>query len=305
MEDFLKSSSLERFTLHGFIFDNYIGTGASGNVYRHKQNNEDYAVKVLKIEDWEEEKEFFEDVLWQTSIIKHMGKLKGSIHFVGFDVVRKNNIETIALIMEYFDCEGDLYDYINKKVFWTKSEVKNGYSFPYGNIYVEYLMGKKEKLEITKKMINSVNELHSKRVGIVHGDIKTNNIVLDKIGNLKTIDFGASIFSEECGGFCKTDWKHGTLGYSSPEDYNYYLLGKQSDIYSLGVSLIELWAGRIWGDSDDFNGCRNEVLKSLRLIEKNDKEIGIILRKMVTINSKKRPKIEKIIKDIKNIKYNI
>jgi serine/threonine protein kinase len=202
--------------------------------------------------------------------------------------------------MEYLDCDGDLYDYINAQVFWKKSKVQNGYSFLNGNVYHEYLMGKERKMEITMKMIDAVNGLH-KNVGIIHGDIKTCNIVLSKINTLKLIDFGASIFSEEGNSLIKTDWNHGTLGYSSPEDNQYYLLGKPSDIYSLGVSLIELWAGKIWRDSDDFSSCRNEVLKSLRMIEKNDTKVGSILRKMVTIDFKRRPTIEKILKEFNKV----
>ena len=294
MEKFLKKTPLKRFHLEDFRYECFLGKGASGSVYKHSQNKETYVVKVLRKDGWEED-DFYEDLLWQTEIIKQMGRLEHSVYFIGFDVIEKDNNETVALIMEYFESTCDLYDYINYRQFWTKSYDKDGYSYKRGNVYSKYMMDKTQKLQITKRFLEAIEEIHSKRVGIVHGDIKTANIILDKDNRMKLIDFGASIFSEENGGLCKTDWNHGTMGYSSPEDTNHYLLGKGSDIYSLGVSLIEIWSGRIWGDAEDFQTCRNEVLRALRMIEKNDKEIGTILRKMVNVNSKKRPKIKTVI----------
>ena len=49
---------------------------------------------------------------------------------------------------------------------------------------------KAQKIQITKSFLEAVEEIHSKRVGIVHGDIKTNNLLLDKQDNIKLIDFG-------------------------------------------------------------------------------------------------------------------
>lgn len=302
MEYFIKKTPLHKFKLKEFDYECFLGKGASGSVYKHSQNGVTYAVKVLKKDGWEED-DFYEDLLWQTEIIKHMNKLENSVYFVGFDVLKKDNDDTIALVMEYFDSNCDLYDFINSKEYWIKSYDDVGYCYRRGNVYSRYIMSKTKKLEITKSLLEAIKEIHSKRVGIVHGDIKTANIILDIKGKMKLIDFGASVFAEENQGLCKTDWVHGTLGYSSPEDTNNYLIGKDSDIYSLGVSLIEVWAGRVWGNGEDFQTCRNEVLRALRMIEKNDKQIGSILRKMVNVNSRKRPKIQKIINEFNDISF--
>lgn len=295
MDYFLKHTSLKRFPLEDFRFVCFLGKGASGSVYKHSQNGNTYAVKVLKKDGWEEA-DFYEDLLWQSEIIKKMGKLKNSVNFFGYDIVEKDNHNTIALVMEYFESQGDLYDHINSRFYWEKSYSNEGYCFKRGNIYSKYIMPQSEKLQLTKGFIDAVKELHSNVVDIVHGDIKTCNVILNTDDTIKIIDFGAAIFSEEHDRLCKTDWNHGTLGYSSPEDTKNYLLGKKSDIYSLGVSLIEIWCGLVWNGGEDFQTCRNEVLKALRMIEKNDKKVGIILRKMVDQNSNKRPTIDKVSK---------
>lgn len=293
MDSFIKSTCLERFKLINFTSSILLGDGASGSVYKHCQENKDYAIKVFSLDDWEID-DFYEDLLWQTQIINQMGQLQNSIHFYGYDIIKIDNVDIPVFIMEYLKNDRDLYEYINKTEFWEKSfDKKNGYSFKSNKVYNNYVMSYKLKKDISKKMIESVKELHSKRVGIIHGDIKTSNMILAEDNKLKLIDFGASIFSEECI-LCKTDWHHGTLGYAAPEDSNGYLLGKPSDIYSLGISLIELWSGKIWYDGEDFKVCRNEVLKSLRMIEKNNPNIGKIIRKMIMNDSVKRSKIEEV-----------
>lgn len=302
MENFLKKTPLKRFKLKDFTYRYFLGKGASGSVYKHSQNDVIYAVKVLNKGGWEEE-DFYEDLLWQTEIIKHMGELKNSVNFFGFDVVQMDNVKTIALVMEYFD-HNDLYEYINSKKYWSKLYENKGYCFKKGKTFNVYTMLKLEKLNISKGILEAVKEIHSKGIDVVHSDIKTANIIMVEPLCIKLIDFGAAIFSEDNDGLCRTDWNHGTIGYASPEDTQNYLLGKSSDIYSLGVSLIEVWSGFIWDKSDDFQGCRCEVLKSLRLIEKNDKEIGKILRKMINKNSSKRPKIDKVIEYFDAVKCN-
>ena len=302
MERFIQLTPLQRFKLTNFNLIDILGKGASGCVYKHIQDNNSYAVKVLNIEDWGEEEEvFYEDLLWQTQIINQLKGLNKSITFFGYDIINENNIEKCVIVMEYLNCKGDLYDYINQEGFWKKVSEYKRYTFNTGSNYTEYIMSFQEKKKISLELIKAVQELHSKDCGIIHGDIKTCNIILDNEKQLKLIYFGASIFCEKGCSLLRTDWHHGTLGYSSPEDQNSCLLGKPSDIYSLGITLIEVWSGKIWGDSEDFRSCRNEALKSLRLIENNDPNIGKLLRKLINLDSKKRPKINKILKDYNNI----
>ena len=92
----------------------------------------------------------------------------------------------------------------------------------------------------------------------------------------------------------ETEWEHGTLGYRCPEEENNSLLGKTSDIYSLAVTIIEIWVGDIWYSGETFRSCRNEVLCSLRILEKEEKDLGIILRRCLNMNGKKRPNIQKL-----------
>ena len=97
------------------------------------------------------------------------------------------------------------------------------------------------------------------REGLVHGDIKPGNIVLDRDGNAKLVDFGLS-------GVMRRIEKGklvGTPNYIAPELLRGCQDTHRSDIYSLGATLYYLLAGRI-----PFSGETPEEVLKARLYEK-------------------------------------
>ena len=96
MEYFIKKTPLHKFKLKEFDFECFLGKGASGSVYKHSQNGVTYAVKVLKKDGWEED-DFYEDLLWQTEIIKHMNKLENSV-YISWVLMSLKKIMVIQLL---------------------------------------------------------------------------------------------------------------------------------------------------------------------------------------------------------------
>ncbi len=86
-----------------------------------------------------------------------------------------------------------------------------------------------------------LQEAHA--AGVVHRDIKPSNIVIDKNGRPKLVDFGlATIRGAEK--LTKTGSTLGTVGYMSPEQIEVGEIDQRSDLFSLGVVLYEMIAGR-------------------------------------------------------------
>ena len=304
LNDFIQLTSLKRFQLTDVTLDftNFIDEGAQGGVYKHIQDNQEYAIKIIDPESWEDEEEFYKDALWQTEIIHHINGNQKCIHFYGYDILDNkiifimellNQSDDLSNYIERFLCNGVINDYI--------AEQNSGRN---KNISEYFTLDRDIKLKIIYDIMVSICEVHEK--GIIHCDIKPPNIICYNIEgkvNTKLIDFGASLFSDENSTLIETDFKHGTLGYSSPEDYQQYLIGKPSDIYSFGVTAIEIWCGDIWkSDDETFKSCRNEVLKMLRNIEKEELIIGTLLRKCICMDPYQRPTIQQLIKCFKDLK---
>jgi len=95
---------------------------------------------------------------------------------------------------------------------------------------------------IAKQVCEGLVEAH--RLGVVHRDLKPQNIMLDKEGNARIMDFGIAR-SLKAKGLTGAGVMIGTPEYMSPEQAEVKEVDQRSDIYSLGVILYEMVTGRV------------------------------------------------------------
>jgi serine/threonine protein kinase/tetratricopeptide (TPR) repeat protein len=100
---------------------------------------------------------------------------------------------------------------------------------------------------IAKQVCDGLTEAH--RVGVVHRDLKPGNIMIDKEGNAKIMDFGIAR-SISVKGITGAGVMVGTPEYMSPEQVEGKETDQRSDIYSLGIILYEMLTGQVPFEGD-------------------------------------------------------
>jgi serine/threonine protein kinase/Tfp pilus assembly protein PilF len=104
-----------------------------------------------------------------------------------------------------------------------------------------------KSISIAKQICEGLAEAH--RLGVVHRDLKSNNIMIDKEGNVRIMDFGIAR-SLEAKGITGAGVMIGTPEYMSPEQVEGKEVDQRSDIYSLGIILYEMVTGRVPFEGD-------------------------------------------------------
>lgn len=115
-------------------------------------------------------------------------------------------------------------------------------------------------ISIAKQVCEGLIEAH--RLGVVHRDLKPQNVMIDRDGNARIMDFGLARFVE-AEGVTGSGVMLGTPEYMSPEQVDLKEVDARSDIYSLGIILYEMVTGKV-----PFEG---ETPLSIAIKHKNEK----------------------------------
>jgi serine/threonine protein kinase/Tfp pilus assembly protein PilF len=102
-------------------------------------------------------------------------------------------------------------------------------------------VGAARAVSIAKQVCEGLAEAH--HLGVIHRDLKPQNIMVDEDGNARIMDFGIAR-SLSGKGITEAGVMIGTPEYMSPEQAEGKEVDQRSDIYSLGVILYEMMAGR-------------------------------------------------------------
>ncbi len=197
-----------------------IGVGGMANVYKAYDSIDDrvVAVKILRDEHMQNDELLrrFRNESKAIAVLSHPNIVKV------YDVSFNEDIQYI--VMEHIDGI-TLKEYIDQ----------------------QKVLRWKEAVHFTVQILRALQHAHDK--GIVHRDIKPQNIMLLEDGTIKVADFGIARFAR-ASQHTVTDKAIGSVHYISPEQAKGETTDEKSDIYSIGVMLYEMTTGTLPFDAD-------------------------------------------------------
>ncbi|XP_074582024.1 wall-associated receptor kinase 5-like [Curcuma longa] len=218
-----------------FSSSRIIGRGGQGTVYEGTlEDNRLVAIKKSKLADERQTREFAKEMLI-LSQINH----KNVIKLLGCCL----EVEVPMLVYELVS-KGNLFEYLHSKT--------RRFHIPLD-----------ARLRIAVESAEALAYLHSSAsTPIIHGDVKSSNILLDDEYTAKVSDFGASKLAPKDATQLAT-LVQGTCGYLDPEYMLTCQLTEKSDVFSFGVVILELLTRR---KALEFNVSGEEMLLAASFI---------------------------------------
>ena len=277
-----------------FTLINPIGHGAFGSVYKaiHKKTNKVYAIKIIQyfkdehillsnIKHMENINFCYKTVQEETSLMRLVNSSNYIVKYYGSYFSRQTN--TLWLILEYCDSGSVIDLMLSMDRTYTEIEIAT----------------------IMKMVLKGLILIHEKN--LIHRDVKGANILLSGDGFAKLGDFGVGVQLHD--DFRKS--KKGSPYWMSPQVVNNECYGIGTDIWSLGVTCLELYNG------EPPNSCLKpyEVMEKIgkceinfdELFGENKKHMSEsfinFVKKCLVIDEKKRGKAKDLINDEFIVKY--
>lgn len=197
-----------------YVIEQILGSGAMGTVYKAKDRelDEEVAIKTVKADALKSD---------PTAVDRFKQEIKLARRITDKHVLRTYDLGeidgTLYITMEYM------------KAVTLKYILEQRKALPLG-----------PGLHLAKQICLGLAAAHEQ--GIVHRDVKPQNMLVSSKGDLKLMDFGIARLQGK-GGMTQTGLVIGTPDYMSPEQASGQTLDARSDIYSAGVVFYEMFCG--------------------------------------------------------------
>ncbi|XP_038679098.1 serine/threonine-protein kinase PAK 3 isoform X2 [Tripterygium wilfordii] len=157
----------------------------------------------------------------------------------------------------------------------------------------------RRRLRMALDVARGMNYLHHRNPPIIHRDLKSSNLLVDKNWNVKVGDFGLSKWMDAT--FLTTKSGNGTPQWMAPEVLQNEPSNEKSDVFSFGVILWELMTNKIpWSGLNALQvvGIVGFMNRRLEIPEDIDTQVASIIHACWKSDLKERPSFEEIIQEM-------
>ncbi|KAI9122231.1 hypothetical protein K1719_006920 [Acacia pycnantha] len=252
-----------------------IGSGSFGTVHLAEWNGSDVAVKILMEQDFHAEK--YKEFLREVAIMKRL-RHPNIVLFMGAVTQPPN----LSIVTEYLS-RGSLYRLLHKPG-------------------AREMLDERRRLSMAYDVAKGMNYLHKRNPPIVHRDLKSPNLLVDKKYTVKVCDFGLSRLKANT--FLSSKSAAGTPEWMAPEVLRDEPSNEKSDVYSFGVILWELTAlQQPWSNLNPaqvvaavgFKGRRLEIPRDL------NPQVAAIIEACWASEPWKRPSFSSIMDSLRSL----
>ncbi|XP_075512982.1 serine/threonine-protein kinase CTR1-like isoform X1 [Primulina tabacum] len=257
------------------IIKETIGAGSFGIVYRAEWNDSEVAVKILMEQDLHAER--FKEFLREVAIMKRL-RHPNIVLFMGAVTEPPN----LSIVTEYLS-RGSLYKLLHKPG-------------------AREALDEKRRLSMAFDVAKGMNYLHKRNPPIVHRDLKSPNLLVDRKYTVKVCDFGLSRLKANT--FLSSKSAAGTPEWMAPEVLRDEPSNEKSDVYSFGVILWELATlQQPWGHLNPAQVVAAVAFKSKRLEIPHDTnpQVAAIIEACWTNEPWKRPSFSNIMESLRTL----
>ncbi|XP_042055626.1 probable serine/threonine-protein kinase SIS8 [Salvia splendens] len=250
-----------------------IGQGSLAVVYRGIWNGSDVAVKVYTGTQYDEET--LADYKKEIDIMRRL-RHPNVLLFMGASCTK----ERIAFVTEYMN-RGSLFKTLHRS---------------------NQVLDIRRRLRIALDVSTGMNYLHHRNPPIVHRDLKSSNLLVDKSWNVKVGDFGLSKLKYST--FLTARSGRGTPQWMAPEVLRNEPSTEKSDVFSFGVILWELMTERIpWSNLNAVQvvGAVGFTNSRLDIPHNVDPQIASIISECWASNPEDRPSFKDMIPKLEKL----
>ena len=207
-----------------------IGRGSTSRVVRARKDNSEYAIKIFD---------------------RFTSTLDFDIHHKEYSILGKLDHPSIVQVHDFGKMNGHSYIVMDLVTGRNMNDL----------VEMRGTLERGEMLKIAKDISSALD--YSRKHGVVHGDVKPSNILVDNSGSAKLGDFGLARISpplEHMTPVAGQPTSLGTTDFMAPEVLNDGLATWSSDLYSLGIVIYYGFSGRLPSDGRTiFSRSRDRV----------------------------------------------